>query len=121
MRDLLASSQPDAKLAVDYFVYRAAREIGALASVLEGIDGLVFTAGIGENSAEIRAAHLRGLVLARRRARCERQREEGTAHLHTHQPGLGLDDSNQRGTDDRAPYRRASRLALAARRAAARS
>jgi acetate kinase len=50
----LESSEPNAKLAVDYFVYRAAKEIGALASVLSGIDGLVFTAGIGENSAEIR-------------------------------------------------------------------
>jgi acetate kinase len=39
---------------VDYFVYRAAKEIGALAAVLSGIDGLVFTAGIGENSPEIR-------------------------------------------------------------------
>ena len=39
---------------MDYFVYRAAKEIGALAAVLGGIDGLVFTAGIGENSAEIR-------------------------------------------------------------------
>jgi acetate kinase len=39
---------------VDYFVHRAAKEIGALAAVLGGIDGLVFTAGIGENSAEIR-------------------------------------------------------------------
>jgi acetate kinase len=55
MRDLLASSEPGAQLAVDYFVYRAAREIGALAAVLRGIDGLVFTAGIGEHSAEIRA------------------------------------------------------------------
>jgi acetate kinase len=54
MRDLLASSEPDARLAVDYFVYRAAKEIGALAAVLSGVDGLVFTAGIGENSAEIR-------------------------------------------------------------------
>jgi acetate kinase len=54
MRDLLASSEPDARLAIDYFVYRAAKEIGALAAVLGGIDGLVFTAGIGENSAEIR-------------------------------------------------------------------
>jgi acetate kinase len=54
MRDLLASREPDARLAVDYFVYRAAKEIGALAAVLGGIDGLVFTAGIGENSAEIR-------------------------------------------------------------------
>jgi acetate kinase len=54
MRDLLGRSEPMARLAVDYFVYRAAKEIGALAAVLGGLDGLVFTAGIGENSAEIR-------------------------------------------------------------------
>jgi acetate kinase len=54
MRDLLGSKEPSARLAVDYFIYRAVKEIGALASVLGGIDGLVFTAGIGENSAEIR-------------------------------------------------------------------
>ena len=54
MRVLLASAEPDAHLAVDYFVYRAAKEIGALAAVLGGVDALVFTAGIGENSAEIR-------------------------------------------------------------------
>ena len=55
MRDLLGSPEPAARLAVDYFVYRAAKEIGALAAVLGGIDGLVFTAGIGENSAEVRS------------------------------------------------------------------
>ena len=54
MRDLLTRSAPEARLAVDYFVYRAAKEIGALAAVLGGVDGLVFTAGIGENSPEIR-------------------------------------------------------------------
>jgi acetate kinase len=54
MRDLLGRSEPEARLAVDYFVYRAAKEIGALAAVLGGIDALVFTAGIGENSPEIR-------------------------------------------------------------------
>jgi len=54
MRELVESEAPNAQLAVDYFVYRAAREIGALAAVLSGIDGLVFTAGIGEHSAEIR-------------------------------------------------------------------
>jgi acetate kinase len=54
MRDLLAVDDPDARLAIDYFVYRAAKEIGSLAAVLGGVDGLVFTAGIGENSAEIR-------------------------------------------------------------------
>ena len=54
MRDLLESREPGARLAVDYFVYRAAKEIGALAAVLEGIDALVFCAGIGERSVEIR-------------------------------------------------------------------
>jgi acetate kinase len=54
MRDLLGSRDPGARLAIDYFVYRAAKEIGALAAVLRGIDGLVFTAGIGERSPEIR-------------------------------------------------------------------
>ena len=54
MRDLLQSEKPEARLAVDYFVYRAAKEIGALTAVLGGVDGIVFTAGIGENSPEIR-------------------------------------------------------------------
>jgi acetate kinase len=54
MRDLLASEAPGAKLAIDFFVYRAAQEIGAMAASLGGVDALVFTAGIGENSVEIR-------------------------------------------------------------------
>jgi acetate kinase len=55
MRDLLESSEPAARLAVDFFVYRAAKEIGALAASLGGLDALVFTAGIGENSSAIRS------------------------------------------------------------------
>jgi len=51
---LLGREEPEAKLAVDYFIYRIAKEIGALAAALGGLDALVFTAGIGENSAEIR-------------------------------------------------------------------
>jgi acetate kinase len=54
MRNLLGSEEAGARLAIDYFVYQATKQIGALAGVLGGIDGLVFTAGIGENSAEIR-------------------------------------------------------------------
>ena len=54
MRDLLGNTDPAARLAVDYFIYRIAKEIGALTAVLRGLDALVFTAGIGENSAEIR-------------------------------------------------------------------
>jgi acetate kinase len=54
MRQLLESREPTAQLAVEYFVYRAAKEIGAMTAALGGLDGLVFTAGIGENSPEIR-------------------------------------------------------------------
>ena len=54
MRSLEASSDPSAKLAIDLFVYRMGRELGSLAAALGGIDALVFTAGIGENSALIR-------------------------------------------------------------------
>lgn len=55
MRELLASADPNAQLAVDYFCYRIARELGSLAAALGGLDALVFTGGIGEHAAEIRA------------------------------------------------------------------
>jgi len=55
MRDLLAASEPRAKAAIDLFVYRISRELGSLAAALGGLDALVFTAGIGEHSPDIRA------------------------------------------------------------------
>ena len=61
IRILLASDQPLARMAVDYFVYHTARTAGALAVSMGGIDGLVFTAGIGEHSAPIRARVLQRL------------------------------------------------------------
>jgi acetate kinase len=54
MRVLLQSDSADAKLAIDLFVYRVGSWIGMLAAELEGLDGLIFTAGIGENAAPIR-------------------------------------------------------------------
>jgi acetate kinase len=54
MRDLLASESPHAAEAIDVFVYRIGRELGALVACLGGLDALVFTAGIGENAAAIR-------------------------------------------------------------------
>ncbi|NKD87233.1 acetate/propionate family kinase [Haematospirillum sp. 15-248] len=54
MRILLDSDSPAAQEAIDLFVYKAAKEIGALAVTIGGLDVLVFTAGIGERSAEIR-------------------------------------------------------------------
>lgn len=54
VRDLLASPAPVAAEAVDMFCYRVTREIGAMVAALEGLDAIVFTGGIGENSPEIR-------------------------------------------------------------------
>jgi acetate kinase len=55
MGALLASPEVHAKEAVDLFAFRVVREIGALTSSLGGLDGLVFTAGIGEHAAAVRA------------------------------------------------------------------
>jgi len=55
MRTLLASAAPAAREAIDLFVYRIGRELGSLAAALGGLDGLIFTGGIGEHAAEIRA------------------------------------------------------------------
>jgi acetate kinase len=55
MRSLLASGEPRAKLAVDLYIYRIRRELGSLAAALGGLDAIVFTAGIGENSPVIRS------------------------------------------------------------------
>ncbi len=54
MQVLLASGEPHAREAIELFCYRAARELGSLAAALGGLDALVFTAGIGENAAEVR-------------------------------------------------------------------
>jgi acetate kinase len=55
MRKLLASNAPEAAEAIEFFVYRISRELGSLVAALGGIDALVFTAGIGEHAAPVRA------------------------------------------------------------------
>ena len=60
MRSLLTSDEPDARLAVELFVDRATREIAGMAAAIGGIDALVFTGGIGENAAPVRAAIAEG-------------------------------------------------------------
>ena len=56
VRVLLASEDPRAKLALDFFVYRIAMLAGSLAAAMGGFDGFVFTAGVGENAPRIREA-----------------------------------------------------------------
>ena len=55
MRELQGSEDPHAILAVEYFVHRIGLNAGMLAAALQGIDAFVFTAGIGENAAQLRA------------------------------------------------------------------
>jgi acetate kinase len=55
MKTLLESTDPKAKLAIDLYCYRIARELGSLAAALGGLDALVFTGGVGENASAIRA------------------------------------------------------------------
>jgi acetate kinase len=62
MRTLLESDMKEAAEAIDYYTFRLRREIGAMAAVLGGLDALVFTGGIGENSPDIRARGLEGLA-----------------------------------------------------------
>ena len=55
MRELLASDDRRAGEAVELFVYRVCRELGSMAAALGGLDALVFTGGIGEHAAAVRA------------------------------------------------------------------
>jgi acetate kinase len=59
-RDLLANHDLHARFAVDVFCYQAIRHIGSLAAALGGVDGIVFTAGVGENAAPIRETICQG-------------------------------------------------------------
>src|SRR6185437_15694025 len=56
-----ASSNTDARLAIQMFCYSARKQVAAMIAALEGVDAIVFTGGIGENDAEVRAAICRGL------------------------------------------------------------
>ena len=107
MRLLLESREPRARLAVDYFVYRVAREIGALAAVLGGVDGLVFTAGVGENSAEIRARVVAACAWLGITLDADANRARRSAHLAGRRRRLGLGGADQRGIDDRPAHPRA--------------
>ena len=61
MRTLLASDDPQAAEAIDYYVFRIRRELGAMAAILGGLDALVFCGGVGEHAAPIRARVLEGM------------------------------------------------------------
>jgi acetate kinase len=61
VRDIAAAATPQAHLALDVFAYQVRKTIGAYSAAMGGVDAIVFTGGIGENSAGVRAACCRGL------------------------------------------------------------
>ena len=104
MRELESSDAPDAALAIDYFVYRIGLDAGMLAAALGGLDAFVFTAGIGENSANIRARVAKMLswlgVTFDPRANVEAK----IAHIATGEPGRSLRRADRRRARDRTSY-----------------
>ena len=109
MRTLLASDAPEAAEAIDYYVFRIRRELGAMAAVLGGLDGVVFTGGVGEHAAPIRARVLDGMgwlgLAADAEANTADAREIGAAAV----PVLVIP------TDEERVIARAVQAALAAR------
>lgn len=81
-RDLLASGSDQARMAIDIFVYRIACAIGALAVALGGLDGVVFTAGIGENQPPVRAAVAEHLAALGARIDPARNQTGGDGPIH---------------------------------------
>jgi acetate kinase len=76
VRELLASGEPAARLAIEVYVHRLRAAVASMAAAMDGLDALTFTAGVGENSAAVRAAVCGGLgflgvaVDAKRNSEC---------------------------------------------------
>ena len=104
MRTLLASEAPRARLAIDLYVYRIGRELGSLAAALGGLDAIVFTGGIGENSAEIRERVCREARWLGVELDEQANRNGGPRISLADRLGRGLGGPDQRRTDDRPAH-----------------
>ena len=104
MRELLESSDPRAKFAIDLFVYRIGRELGSLAAALGGVDAIVFTAGIGEHAAAVREAVCREAAWLGVDFDSKANGAGGPRISIPSSRVIGVGDSHQRGADDRAAY-----------------
>ena len=103
MRVLQESTDPRAVAAVEYFVYAMTKYAGAYAAVLGGLDAFVFTAGIGEHSAPVRAALC--AKLAWLGVKLDKQANDSTGRVFPPRTvGFGVGHSDRRGTDDRAAH-----------------
>jgi len=102
MHDLLERETQDVRAAeaVALFCYQVKKWVGASASVLGGLDTLVFAGGIGENAPEVPGSDLRGAGIPGHRARRKAKRGERGRHLHGHERGGGPRYSHGRRTHD---------------------
>ncbi len=85
MRVLLASGKPEAKEAIEYYCYSAARHAASLVPAMGGVDGIVFTGGVGENAKEVREkilGHLAFLNIAPDQIHVVPANEEKTIARH---------------------------------------
>ena len=89
---------------MDYFVYRAAGRSAGWPRSCGGIDGLVFTAGIGENSPEIRRRICEASAWLGIELDAEANTTARRAHLGRRQPRIGVGYPDERRADDRPPY-----------------
>ena len=104
MRVLQESADPRAVAAVEYFVYAMTKYAGAYAAVLGGLDAFVFTAGIGEHSAPVRAALCRKLAWLGVKLDEQANASNGPRISAADSRGVGVGHPHQRGTDDRAAH-----------------
>ena len=104
MRVLQESTDPRAVAAVEYFVYAMTKYAGAYAAVLGGLDAFVFTAGIGEHSAPVRAALCAKLAWLGVKLDEQANDVQRPPHFHPGQRRFRLGHPHRRGTDDRAAH-----------------
>ena len=104
MRVLQESTDPRAVAAVEYFVYAMTKYAGAYAAVLGGLDAFVFTAGIGEHSAPVRAALCAKLAWLGVKLDKQANNSNGPRISTADSRRLRVGHSDRRGTDDRAAH-----------------
>ena len=103
-----AQGNERAQLALDKFIYEVKKYIGAYATVMGGVDAIVFTAGIGENSIDLRRKICEGLEYMgiKMDAGEEQRPRQGGGRVRRRLQGEDLRHPHQRGADDRHGYRR---------------
>jgi acetate kinase len=109
MRTLEASSEAGARTAVDLFAYRIGRELGSLTAALGGLDAIVFTAGIGENSRSLRERVCREAAWLGIELDADANARHGP-RISSAESRVRRGRSHQRGTDDRAAHPRGTGL-----------